>query len=241
MTPVAATNALIVSRPSDGGVSIEHVVVRAPHLDERLLERALAPDQGAERELGAGKVDRGDGEIGLAPFDHLGDRDLVDEHVEHRALDHVRVEALAHRQVALRVEVDEQHPVPHLVERDPEVEGRRRLCDPALLVRERDDAGLDARADHAGRRQLEGGLLGRGTGGGLDRLGGDLSVGLGDGLAHCNGLRRRLGDGRWVRRRVRSRRRSPGSGQKTDESHDHASFTAVHPTPSRAAQSSPSQ
>ena len=36
----------------------------------------------------------------------------MNEHVEHRPLDRVGVQALAHRQVALRVEVDEQHPDP---------------------------------------------------------------------------------------------------------------------------------
>ena len=92
----------------------EHEVVGVAHLDERLLERALASDQRAERELRAGEVDRRDREVDLTMLDHLGDRNLVDEDVEHRPLDHVRVEALAHRQVALRVEVDEQHAVAHL-------------------------------------------------------------------------------------------------------------------------------
>ena len=35
--------------------------------------------------------------------------------------------------------------------------------------------------------------------------------------------------------------RCAGPGQESNESHDHASFTAVHPTPSRDSQSSPSQ
>ena len=60
------------------------------------------------------------------------------EHVEHRLLDRVGVQPLRHRQVALRVEVDQQHAMAVLGERDAEVERRRRLRDAALLVREDD-------------------------------------------------------------------------------------------------------
>ena len=73
------------------------------------------------------------------------DRHAVDEHVEHRALDRVRVQALRHRQVALRVEVDEQHLEALLRERDAEVQRGRRLRDAALLVRERDHLCLPRR------------------------------------------------------------------------------------------------
>ena len=91
-----------------------------------------------ERHVGAGQVDRRDGDVDLARLDHLVDRHAVDEHVEHRPLDRVRVQPLRHGQVALRVEVDEQHLEALLRERDAEVQGRRRLRDAALLVRERD-------------------------------------------------------------------------------------------------------
>src|SRR5207253_11149043 len=73
--------------------------------------------------------------------DDLRDRKPVDEHVEHRALDLVRVPALAHRQVALRIEIDQEHAVALLGEGDAEVQRRGRLGDPALLVRERADSG----------------------------------------------------------------------------------------------------
>ena len=125
-------------------------VVLVAHLDERLFERALTSHHRGERELGAGQVDRGDGQVDLAVLDHVRDRDLVDEHVEHRPLDRVRVHALAHGQVALRVEVDQQDAMAHLHERDTEVQRRRRLRDAALLVRERDHP--DA-AGAAGRRR----------------------------------------------------------------------------------------
>ena len=78
-------------------------------LDARLAgvgAAALATDHARERELGAGKVDRRDREVDLRVLDHFLDRQAVHEHVEHRALDRVRVQALTHRQVPLRVEVD---------------------------------------------------------------------------------------------------------------------------------------
>ena len=70
------------------------------------------------------------------------------EHVVHRRLDRVGVDALRHRQVALRVHVDAQHAVALLGERDGEVQRRRRLGDAALLVGEGDDLGLAAMSSH---------------------------------------------------------------------------------------------
>ena len=106
---------------------------------QRLLQRALAADLHAHRDLGAGQVDRGHGDVDLALLDHVADRDVVDEHVVHAALDLVGVDPLAHRQVALRVEVDGQDVVAGLGEGDGQVQRGRRLRDAALLVRERDD------------------------------------------------------------------------------------------------------
>ena len=70
------------------------------------------------------------------------DRHVVDEHVVEALLDLVGVDPLAHRQVALRVEVDAEHAVAGLGEGDGEVEGRRRLRDAALLVGEGDHVGV---------------------------------------------------------------------------------------------------
>ena len=63
----------------------------------------------------------------------------MDEHVEHRAFDGVGVHPLAHRQVALRIEVDDENALARLSEGYAEVQRRRRLRDATLLVRERDD------------------------------------------------------------------------------------------------------
>jgi len=87
---------------------------------------------------GPGKVDRGDGDIDLTGLDHLVDRHPMNEHVEHRPLDRVRVQALRHRQVPLRVQVDEQHLEALLRERDAEVQRGGRLRNAALLVRQCD-------------------------------------------------------------------------------------------------------
>ena len=116
----------------------QDVVVALRDVRERLLQRALAADLARERHVGAGQVDRRDGDVDLALGDHLADRGAVHEHVEHRPLDRVRVHPLRHRQVSLRVEVDAEHAHPLLGQRDAQVERRRRLGDAALLVREGD-------------------------------------------------------------------------------------------------------
>ncbi len=61
------------------------------------------------------------------------------EHVVHRLLERVGIDALGHRQVALRVHVHAQHAVALLREGGSQVERRRCLGDAALLVGERDD------------------------------------------------------------------------------------------------------
>ncbi len=122
-------------------VDADEVVV-VGDLGQRLLQRALAADHRGHRDLRAGEVDRGAGDVDLALADHLADRHAVHQDVVHRLLEVVRVDALGHRQVALRVHVDAEHAMPRLAEGDGEVEGRRRLGDAALLVGEGDDLGL---------------------------------------------------------------------------------------------------
>ena len=52
----------------------EDVVVAILDRRQRLLERALAADLARQRQLGAGEVDRRDGDVDLARLDHLVDR-----------------------------------------------------------------------------------------------------------------------------------------------------------------------
>ena len=125
-------------QPERGRRVDEDVVVAVADRDERLLECALAADHRGEGQFGAGEVDRGDGEVDLALVDHLLDRQLVDEDVVHRAVDLVGVQALAHRQVALRVQVDAEDSHPLLFQGDGQVQGGRRLRHAALLVGECD-------------------------------------------------------------------------------------------------------
>ncbi len=141
----------------------EDVVVVVHDRHQRLLERALAADHGRQRQLGAGQVDRRDGDVELAVLDDLLDRHAVHEHVEHRALDVLGIDAEAHRQVRLRVEVDDQDPEALLLQRGAEVDRRGRLGDPALLVREREDLRTGRRgAGHPHTAERGGELAGSG-------------------------------------------------------------------------------
>src|SRR3954452_2608748 len=121
-------------------VDADEVVVIADAVD-RLLQRPLAADLGAHRYHRAGEIDGCDRDVYLAGDDDLRKRDVVDEHVEHALLDLVRIYALGHGQVALRVHVDAEDAVAGLLEGDGEVESGGRLGDAALLVSEGDDLG----------------------------------------------------------------------------------------------------
>ena len=161
----------------------EDVVVAVAHLDERLVERALATDERGQGELGPGQVDRRDGDVHLDGLDDVGDRDAMHEHVEHRALDRVGVHALAHGQVALGIEVDDEDAAPLFAERDAEVERRRRLRDAALLVRERDDLRHQPALRLGGRSRCWSGRRdGLQTRRVIDRLDRHVLDGLGDRL-----------------------------------------------------------
>ena len=79
---------------------------------------------------------------GLGREDHVGERrPAVGEHVGHRSLDGVEVDAEPGRQVCLRIHVDAQDPVALFGERPGQVDRRRRLADAAFLVGDRDHVG----------------------------------------------------------------------------------------------------
>ena len=202
----------------------EDVVVAIAYLENRLLQRPLATDQRGQRELRPGKVDRGHGDVHLASLDHVRDGDPVDEHVEHRALDRVRVQPLAHRQIPLRIEVDQEHTMAELGQGDAEVQRGRGLRHPALLVGERDHAcPLGARHGRLRRGDDE-------TGGGRRFDGRRSAFGLG-----------RIGDELTQRWRLElleldegTLRPRTGARQKTAETHDGDSFTAVRCSPAHS-------
>ena len=119
----------------------EDEVVVLLDLRQRLLQAPLAADHRRHRDLRAREVDRRARDVDLALADHLANRESVHEHVVHRLLERVRVDALRHRQVALRIHVAAQHAVALLGEGHGEVERGRGLGDAALLVGERDHLG----------------------------------------------------------------------------------------------------
>ena len=72
--------------------------------------------------------------------DDLGERALADERVVARRAARLAIDAEAGRGVALRVEIDDEHAFADRGERGAEIDRRRRLADPALLVGENQDA-----------------------------------------------------------------------------------------------------
>ncbi len=64
---------------------------------------------------------------------------LPAQHVEGR--ERTLVDAEPRAGIALRIEIDDEHAFADGGERRAEIDGGRRLADPALLIGERDDAG----------------------------------------------------------------------------------------------------
>ena len=108
---------MIVSRPSEGGVDEDEVVAVA-HLDERLLQGALAADEAPSANSAPARSIEATA-MSTSTVWMTSEIGAVDEDVEHRALDRVRVHALAHRQVALGIEVDQEDAVPQLPSATP--------------------------------------------------------------------------------------------------------------------------
>ena len=127
---VEATSALMVSRPSDGGVSIRTVVVGVPHRCERFLERTFAADHARERKFAPARSIEETARSTSTWWITSSDRKPVHEHIEHRPLIVSGIQALAHGQVALWIEVDKQNLQPLLGEGDAEIERRRRSATP---------------------------------------------------------------------------------------------------------------
>src|SRR4051794_4416716 len=68
--------------------------------------------------------------------DALGKRSLTGEHMISRHLTALAVDAESGRRVALRIEIDDQHPLADGCQSRAEIDRRRRLADAALLVGE---------------------------------------------------------------------------------------------------------
>ncbi len=140
--------AFTVEQPERGRGVHQDVVVDVPHGAQRPLQRALAADHRGQGQLGARQLDAGRGDVDLAGLDDLRHARAPGEHVEHAEVERLDVDALAHGEVALGIEVDGEHPGTEVVEADAEVERRRCLGDAALLVGEGDDAGGSGHLAH---------------------------------------------------------------------------------------------
>jgi hypothetical protein len=144
---------------AEGGLAVDEddvVVVR--HLPQGTVEDLLAGHFVDELHLGGRQVDVGGQQVDVLDrgvLDGVLDGHLaVHQHVVDRHVELVRIGAQARGEGALRVEVHEQHPAARLGERGAEVDGRRRLADPALLVDHRDDPRRAVRFQDPRLREL---------------------------------------------------------------------------------------
>ena len=137
MTSSAAASPLTVSRPSDGGQSIirKSYSSRAAWSARRSFssrEKAGTSSISAPaRSMVAGTTKR---LLHRGRLDTVLDRRVVHDDVVDRALDVAVADPEPGCGVALRVEVDDEHPETEVGERRTEIDGRSRLADPALLV-----------------------------------------------------------------------------------------------------------
>ncbi len=125
------------------GAIDEHKVVVGAGRGQRATQSLVATLQADQLDFGAGELAIGADDVVaglLARLTRLCDgrvleKDVVDAEVE-RAL----VDSRAHRRVALRVEVDDQHSPTELCKTGGEVHGRRRLAHATLLVGNAEDS-----------------------------------------------------------------------------------------------------
>jgi hypothetical protein len=117
-------------------------VVRVPDRRQRRPQHLLALLGRQQHGLDAGEVDGGRQQVdaALEADRDVGGRDAVEEHVRHRLLDVLGIDAEGEREAGLGVEVDEEDRQPGVRERRPEGDDRRRLGHAALLVGDGDDA-----------------------------------------------------------------------------------------------------
>ena len=110
------------------------------HGVDRTCERLLATGAGEQVHLGAGEIDVGGQQTHAARVD---DRVLglhpLEQHVVQRGGALLGLESQREREARLRIEVDEEHPLAEVGEREAEGLGRRGLGHAALLVGDRED------------------------------------------------------------------------------------------------------
>lgn len=119
-------------RTHAAGMDDDTFVVSVPNdfTKNRIEERFLPLiEETISRQIDAGRSD-----VDLTALDNLFERHPLDQHVIHAFGQEVRVDALTHGEVALRVHIDGQHPLAHLPEGNADIQGRGRFGDPTLLI-----------------------------------------------------------------------------------------------------------
>ena len=170
----------------------EDEVVVVAHLLERPLEAQLTAEGRDELDLGAGQVEGGRGaRTGSAPRSARRSPRWAGRAGSRRTSTPCRSRMLMPEPgggVALRIEVDDQHPVAEVGQAGAEVDGRGRLAHAALLVGDGDDPG-----ERPGERRR---LVGRAPASAarLVRVGHDRSARRGVGVG-VRQIRRRRGAG----------------------------------------------
>ncbi|OMP13082.1 hypothetical protein COLO4_02314 [Corchorus olitorius] len=123
---------------SDGGQSMRHVVVVVPHRGQGIAQAALAPAHLQQLDFRGGDVAvRGQQLVAavLGKVHGVEQAAGAGEDVQHRMLQGMLVHPAAHGGVTLGIEVDQQHLAPvGGGQRSGEIDARRGLAHPALLV-----------------------------------------------------------------------------------------------------------
>ena len=112
---------------------------------DRVAQPEGAAGRGAELELEAGEIHGGGRDVQpryRGRHHALAQLRFADQHVIGRAVAVAAVDAEAGRGVALRIEIDDQHPLADRGERRAEIDRGGGLADAALLVGERQDARM---------------------------------------------------------------------------------------------------
>jgi hypothetical protein len=121
----------------------DHIVVLANGLQGIAQLELPAGHHGQQPHLSRGQVLVARHELKAAVLhrdQRVGGGAVAEQHVATRVRQRVLLDAAAHRGVALRIEVDEQHTALRGRERGGEIHGSRGLANPAFLVRDGNDS-----------------------------------------------------------------------------------------------------
>ena len=144
MTPPCGSQPVKGKQRQRGRAIDQHEIVFAGDLVDGGLELALALVHLHQVDLGAGQFAVGRQYVvaaGLRTHARLFDTGLADEHLVQVGFERTLVDAAAHGGVALRIEIDQQHPLLVRSQASRKVDGGGGLADAALLVGDAEHAG----------------------------------------------------------------------------------------------------